>query len=166
MRSWEGVNGREHRMGFRLRRRRGDGGRALHGDFEAAARVLERAALAYGSDPGDFDLAIVSAELLERAPTVDSRRLLRDGITEDELYERELRPNWEGLTKGERAAKIVAFARFANALVGDTEQIAALVRTKLLVLAWAYDRTYGEGFLPRIALEPERFGRFELSATG
>jgi hypothetical protein len=40
------------------------------------------------------------------------------------------------------------------------------VRTKLLVLAWAYDRTYGEGFLPRIALEPERFGRFELSATG
>jgi hypothetical protein len=152
-------------MGFRLRRRRGGGDGALHGDFEAAARVLEKAALAYGSDPRDFDLAIVSAELLEREPTADSRLLVQAGISEDELYERELRPNWEGLSKGERASKVVAFARFANALGDDQGEIAALVRTKLLVLAWAYDRTYGEGFLPRIAREPEGFGRLELTAA-
>lgn len=130
------------------------------------ARTLERAALAYGSDPGDFDLAIVSAELLERAPTSDLRALVHDGIDEDRLYERELRPNWEGLTKGQRANKVVAFARFANALDDESASIAALVRTKLLVLAWAYDRTYGEGFLPRICRKPERFGRLELSAAG
>jgi hypothetical protein len=129
------------------------------------ARVLERAALAYGSDPRDFDLAIVAAELLERSPTTDVRAILRDGIGEDELYEGELRPNWEGLTKGQRANKVVAFARFANALGDDAAGIAPLVRTKLLVLAWAYDRTYGGGFLARIAREPEHFGRLELSAT-
>jgi hypothetical protein len=130
------------------------------------ARTLERAALAYGSDPQDFDLAIVSAELLERAPTTDVRALVQDGMGEDELYERELRPNWEGLTKGQRANKVVAFARFANALSDEHAGVASLVRTKLLVLAWAYDRTYGEGFLPRICRKPERFGRLELSATG
>jgi hypothetical protein len=148
---------------FRLPR---SGGRALTGDAAAVARTLERAALAYGSDPGDFDLAIVSAELVERAPTADVRALVYDGISEDDLYERELRPNWEGLTKGQRANKVVAFARFANALDDQHASIAALVRTKLLVLAWAYDRTYGEGFLPRICRKPERFGRMELSATG
>src|SRR3954449_12688505 len=142
------------------------GRRALTGDAAAVARVLERAALAYGSDPGDFDLAIVSADLLERSPTADVRALVYDGITEDDLYERELRPNWEGLTKGQRANKVVAFARFANALSDEHAHIAALVRTKLLVLAWAYDRTYGDGFLPRICRKPERFGRIELSATG
>jgi hypothetical protein len=130
------------------------------------ARTLERAALAYGSDPRDFDLAIVSAELLERAPTTDVRALVQDGMGEDDLYERELRPNWEGLTKGQRANKVVAFARFANALSDERTGVASLVRTKLLVLAWAYDRTYGEGFLPRICRKPERFGRLELSATG
>jgi hypothetical protein len=152
-------------VGFRFRRRR-EQGQALGGDAGAVAPVLERAALAYGSDPRDFDLAIVAAELLDRAPTPDVRALVHDGITEDELYEGELRPNWEGLSKGHRASKVVAFARFANALGDDPTGIAPLVRTKLLVLAWAYDRTYGECFLPRIDREPEHFGSFELSAAG
>jgi hypothetical protein len=153
-------------MGFRFRRRRRGGDRALDGDAAAVAGVLERAALRYGSDPGDFDLAIVAADLLDHAPTADLRALVHDGFDDDELYERELRPNWEGLSKGQRANKIVAFARFANVIGEDATGIAPLVRTKLLVLAWAYDRTYGEGFLPRIQREPERFGRLELSAAG
>src|SRR3954468_24829735 len=102
-------------MAFRFRRRRERNG-VLRGDAGAVARVLERAALAYGSDPRDFDLAIVATALLERAPTADVRAILHDGIVDDDLYERELRPNWEALTKGQRAGKVVAFARFANAL--------------------------------------------------
>jgi hypothetical protein len=153
-------------MAFRFKRRRGGRDRSLKGDAGAVAVVLERAALAYGSDPGDFDLQIVAAELLERAPTADLRELVQAGLDDEELYERELRPNWEGLSKGQRATKVVAFARFANALEDEPTPIAPLVRTKLLVLAWAYDRVYGEGFLPRIAREPEHFGRLELSATG
>src|SRR4051812_11270094 len=153
-------------MVFRFKRRRTSGQRPLRGDAGAVARVLDRAALASGSAPRDFVLAIVATERLERAPTADVRAMLHDGIDDDGLYERELRPNWEGLTKGQRANKVVAFARFANALAEEHGNIAAVVRTKLLVLAWAYDRTYGESFLPRICRKPERFGRMELSATG
>jgi hypothetical protein len=152
-------------MGFRFKRHRRTH-EALQGDAASVARVLEGAALAYGSDPADFDLAICTADLLEHAPTGDLRALVHEGIDDDALYERELRPNWEGLSKGQRANKVVAFARFANALGSEVTGIGPLVRTKLLVLAWAYDRTYGEGFLPRIDREPERFGRLELSATG
>src|SRR3954451_16032761 len=141
-------------MRFKLMRGRGGRDRVADGDAAAVAAVLEGAARDYSSDPGDFDLAIGTAELLERAPTEDLRALVRDGVDEDELYERELRPNWEGLNKGQRAEKVVAFARFANTLGDDPLQIASLVRTKLLVLAWAYDRAYGEAFLPRIAQEP------------
>ena len=153
-------------MRFKLMRRRGGEDRAIGGDAAAVADVLERAALVYSSDPGDFDLAIGAAELLEHAPTADLRVLVSEGVDEDELYERELRPNWEGLSQGERAGKVVAFARFANALGSDPQPIAPLVRTKLLVLAWAYDRTYSESLLRRIAREPEHFGRLELTPAG
>jgi hypothetical protein len=138
----------------------------MAGDAAAIADVLERAAVVYCSDPADFDLAIGTAELLDRAPTADVRALVRDGVDEDELYERELRPNWEGLSQGQRAEKVVAFARFANSLTGDDGVIGALVRTKLLVLAWAYDHAYSETLLTRIAREPEHFGRLELSPAG
>ena len=153
-------------MRFSLKKRRGGQERERQGDAAAVADVLDGAAQDYSSDPADFDLAIGAAELLERAPTDDLRALVRGGIDEDELYERELRPNWEGLSKGERGEKVVAFARFANALAGDLGPVGPLVRTKLLVLAWAYDRTYSESLLPRIASEPDHFGRLELSPTG
>jgi hypothetical protein len=153
-------------MRLRLRKRRGDRDRGMAGDAAAVADVLERAAVVYSSEAANFDLAIGTAELLERAPTADLRALVSDGVDEDELYERELRPNWEGLSQGERAEKVVAFARFANSLIGDDTAIGALVRTKLLVLAWAYDHTYSETLLTRIAREPEHFGRLELSPAG
>ena len=153
-------------MRFRLMRRRGGRDRAIAGDAAAVAGVLERAAVVYSSDPADFDLAIGTAELLERAPTADLRSLVSDGVDDEELYERELRPNWEGLSKGERAETVAAFARFASSLSGDEGAIGALVRTKLLVLAWAYDHTYSESLLARIAREPEHFGRLELSPAG
>ena len=136
------------------------------GNAAAVADVLDRAVQDYSSDPADFDLAIGTAELLERAPTDDLRALVRDGVDEDELYERELRPNWEGLSRGERAEKVMAFARFANSLGDEAGPIGPLVRTKLLVLAWAYDRTYSETLLTQIAQEPEHFGRLELSPAG
>jgi hypothetical protein len=153
-------------MAFRFRRRRSGGESAPRGDAATVAEVLGRAASRYGSDPRDFDLAVVLGDLLDSAPTADLRALVKDGVDEDELYERELRPNWEGLSKAERAAKVESFARFANVLEDDAAGMRPLVRTKLLVLAWAYDRTYGERLLTRIEREPELFGRIELSAAG
>jgi hypothetical protein len=154
-------------MAFRFRLRRGHVSGALNGDVGAVSAALDRATELYGSDPRDFDLAVAIGDLLEQGPTADVRALAASGIDEEEFYERELRPNWEGLSKGERSGKVLTFARFANALGReDVAGLGAVVRTKLLVLAWAYDRTYAEDLLPRLAAEPERFGRLELSTSG
>ena len=154
-------------MTFRFRGRRGRASSALEGDAGAVSAALDRATELYGSDPRDFDLAVAIGDLLGQGPTADVRTLAASGIDEEQFYERELRPNWEGLSKGERAGKVLTFTRFANALAGeDVGGMGAVVRTKLLVLAWAYDRTYAEGLLPRVASEPERFGRLELSPSG
>jgi hypothetical protein len=154
-------------MTFRFRRRRVRARNGLVGDAAAVSTALEQAIQLYSSDPRDFDLAVATGDLLARAPTPDVRAVVESGIGEDEFYERELRPNWEGLSKDEREEKVRSFARLSNAIGrGDPAGMAAVVRTKVLVLAWAYDRTYGEALLPRLAAEPEGFGRLELSASG
>ncbi len=153
-------------MAFRFRRRQNGHDAALSGDAAAVAGTLDTAVATYSSQPDDFDLAVAIGDLIDRAPTADLRALALEGMTDEEFYERELRPNWEGLSKGERQAKVRSFARFANALGGDAPGgMAAVVRTKLIVLAWAYDRTYDGDLLPQIAREPDRFGRLELSPT-
>jgi hypothetical protein len=153
-------------MAFRFRRRHERSKNGLDGDAAAVSAALERATEMYSSDPSDFDLAVATGDLLDRGPTADVRALVRSGIGEDEFYERELRPNWEGLSKDERSGKVESFARFANAL-GDDDAggMRAVVRTKLLILAWAYDRTYDEGLLSQVAFDRERFGRLELSPS-
>ena len=145
-------------MGLRFRRRQ-----ALpNGDATAIAEVLGQSAAAFGCPPGDFDLAVMWGDLLDSGATDDLKLLAERGIDEAEFYEDELRPNWEGLSQGERASKIAAFARFANTLGrDDVAGLAPVVRTKLLVLAWAYDCTYEGGMLPSVADERERFGRLE-----
>jgi hypothetical protein len=153
-------------MAFRFRRRRGQAGEGLESDAGAVSSALDRATERYGSDPRDFDLAVAIGDLLEQGATTDVRAISASGVDEEEFYERELRPNWEGLSKGEREAKVRSFARFANALgQDDAGGMGAVVRTKLLVLAWAFDRTYAGDLLPALASEPERFGRLELSAS-
>jgi hypothetical protein len=155
-------------MAFRFRRRGAARAKPAEGDAAAVGSVLDRSSQIYASDPDDFDLAVAVGDLLQHAPTPDIEALVADGMDDDSFYERELRPNWEGLSKAERSAKVRSFARFANALGDDGDDAARmrpLVRTKVLVLAWAYDRAYGEDLLARFAREPERFGKLELSAT-
>src|ERR671932_507839 len=128
-------------MTFRFRRRGVTRTRnPLQADAVAIAEALEQTTRLYASDPDDFDLAIALSDLLDRAPTADLAALAASGASEDELYERELQPNWEGLDQGRRRAKIESFARFANAIESeDAGGVGPLVRTKLLILAWAYD---------------------------
>ena len=58
---------------------------------------------------------------------------------------------------------VQSFVRLANALgADDPAGLAPLVRTKVLVLGWAYDYLYGERFLQKVARKPQSFGRLEL----
>ena len=120
----------------------------------------------YGSDTTDFDLEVATGDLFDSEPTGDIRSLRSRGVKGETFYDDELRPNWDQLSKGERAAKIESFARFANGLgQQDPGGMGAVVRTKLLLLAWAFDRTYADDYTNRLARQPQRFGRLTLSSV-
>ena len=155
-------------MALRFRRRGARKGQQplLGADTDVAARVL-RAAYETQLEAGrGFHLRPLVDELFVREPTADVRALKVAGLDAETFYDEEIAPNWDDLSGAQRAAKIEAFTRLANALQAVDEDpggMRPLVRTKLLVLAWAHDDTYGEDYLARIDEAPERFGAFELA---
>jgi hypothetical protein len=157
-------------LGFRFRRRdkadRRLGVKAK--DASAVEQVLDEARALYNGGP-DIDLRRPLLQLFERCPTPDLRELRAGGSSGESFYREEIAPNWDGLDRGERAAKIEAFARFANVIARATGDDAAagmgpVVRTKVVVLAWAFDSLYRDDYLERIVNEPERFGEIAVEA--
>jgi hypothetical protein len=98
----------------------------------------------------DLELHALVHDLLEgeiEAPTRDVRDLVANGVNPDEFYERELSPNWDGLDEESRADKLDGFLELAL-MVEDSpdalpREMAANLRTKLLILAWAFDEEHG-----------------------
>jgi hypothetical protein len=156
-------------VGFRFRRRDKDERRMGVKEKDAAAveQVLDEAKALFNGGP-DIDLRRPLLQLFQRCPTPDLRELRASGTSGESFYREEIKPNWDGLDRGERAAKIEAFARFANVIArsrddGDTAGLGPVVRTKVVVLAWAFDSLYRDDYLERIVARPEAFG--ELEAT-
>jgi hypothetical protein len=136
----------------------------LESDSAAVSKALADAPEAEAPDDGDLDLKALLGRLFAAAPTDDVKSLEARGVDDERFWADEVRPNWDGLSQGERSAKVESFARFANVLgEDDPGGMGAVVRTKLLVLAWAYDRTYVDELLRQIARKPQRFGTLELS---
>jgi hypothetical protein len=100
----------------------------------------------------EVDLRAMVADLLEgevAAPTADVAQLTRTGVTPDEFYDKELKGSWEGLGEAQRAARVEGFIEL-SAMMEDPGAAAGLppgmvprVHTKTLLLAWAFDETYG-----------------------
>jgi hypothetical protein len=147
-------------------------GKRLEGDrrrvVELAARFSER------NDDGSFDLHAFAVRAFELAPTDDIAFLVEHGIDGHDFFDRELHPCWGDLTREERAAKIASFVKFANLLdrshpdegTAASESLAELrasVRTKIVLLASAYDCQYGDSYCRRITRNPRQFGDYELS---
>ncbi|MFL5886846.1 MAG: hypothetical protein ACJ77M_17390 [Thermoleophilaceae bacterium] len=137
-------------------------------DANAVERVLDEARALYNGGP-DFDMRRVVLQLFERCPTPDLRELRAEGISGESFYRQEIAPNWDELDRGERAAKIEAFARFANVIArAEGDDAAAgmgpVVRTKVVVLAWAFDSLYRDDYLERIVNDPVPFGEIEVGA--
>ncbi|MEA2482038.1 MAG: hypothetical protein QOJ07_3960 [Thermoleophilaceae bacterium] len=127
----------------------------------ASARPMRSALLALNAereelDPGraEMDLRALVIDLLRgevAAPTSDVTRLVRSGIDADAFYDKEIARSWEGLGENQRAARVEQFAGLAAMLedAGEDErppnydQMLATVRTKTLVLSFAFDETYG-----------------------
>jgi hypothetical protein len=95
-------------------------------------------------------------DLLEgevEAPTSDIRHMIRLDTDPDEFYETELMPNWDGLGEDRRADKLEQFVELAHMVEESPDALpldmAASLRTKLLVLGWAFDEEHG--YLGRLA---------------
>ena len=105
---------------------------------------------------GELDLRAMVRDLLEgevEAPTSDIRHMIRLGADPDEFYESELMPNWDGLDEDRRADKLEQFVELAHMVEDSPDALpldmAASLRTKLLVLGWAFDEEHG--YLGRLA---------------
>ena len=127
---------------------------------------------------GSLDLLPFAIRAFELAPTRDIEYLITHGCDGSEFFLREVKPNWRGLTREQRAAKIASFVRFANLLDRNAKdpnsdttdaamealaELRATVRTKIVLLASAYDVEYGDTYRRRIARNPEGFGNYELT---
>ena len=102
------------------------------------------------------DLRALVHDILEgeiEAPTADVEALLARGVDPDEFYDRELRPSWDGLDENARADRLDGFLDLAAMVEQSPDalprEMAANLRTKLLVLAWAFDEEHG--YLGRMA---------------
>ena len=98
------------------------------------------------------DLRGMARDLLEgevAAPTEDVAELMRRGVRPDEFYEAEVKPSWEGLGEAQRAQRIEGFMELSllmdapGAAADLPEEMLPRVHTKMLMLAWAFDETYG-----------------------
>ena len=141
------------------------------GSLSRDARAMRKALSALNAerdqiDPGreEIDLRGLVSDLLEgevAAPTADVARLVRDGVSAGDFYDKELARAWEGLNENQRVARVEQFAGLASMLekagpeaqVPNHDQMLASVRTKTLLLAFAVDETYG--LLKQIERDPE-----------
>ena len=122
------------------------------------AREMRATLTALHSERGgrDLDLRALVRDLLEgevEAPTADVRHMIALDTPPDEFYERELAPNWDGLDEDARADKLDQFVELAHMVEASPDALprdmAASLRTKLLVLGWAFDEAHG--YLGRLA---------------
>jgi hypothetical protein len=113
--------------------------------------VLEETSEIFRTASGEFQLRGLCLDVFASAPTTDLRYLKEQGTDAEEFYRRELAPNWENLDREQRARKIDQFIELSH-MLGQSDadghppdaflQIVATVHVKVLLLAWAYDRTY------------------------
>jgi hypothetical protein len=96
------------------------------------------------------DLRAIVRDILEgevASPTDDVRFLISADTDAGDFYATEIEPSWDGLGENARAAKLDGFfelARMADASPDALpREMVATVRTKTIVLAWAFDEVHG-----------------------
>jgi hypothetical protein len=123
------------------------------------AMVAERERLKL--DSGEMDVRALVEDLLNgevAAPTRDVAWLVQRHTDPAAFYEKEIAPSWDGLGEAQRAARLEGFLDLAAMLdaqgkdAGLPPEMSATVHTKTLLLAFAFDETYG--YLSRIASGP------------
>lgn len=112
----------------------------------------------YRTSAGEFMLEPLCRDVFAAAATTDVRWLKSRGLDGERFYRDELAPSWEGLGRDERARRIERFIDLSNQLGGvagngteptpEIRDLIATVHVKVILLAWAFDRSHG--FVDRI----------------
>jgi hypothetical protein len=133
--------------------RREGGGLAADARGIRPALAAIHAELERVNGPGaPVDLRAIVRDLLEgevASPTADIAGLVRSGVDPGEFYEREIAPSWDGLGEAQRAARVEGFIELSEMMdapgagEGLPPEMIPRVHTKTLLLAWAFDETYG-----------------------
>ncbi|MEA2448517.1 MAG: hypothetical protein QOG63_449 [Thermoleophilaceae bacterium] len=132
------------------------GGSATFADDARAMRAtLEAIHAELGAVRGpraEVDVRAAIRDLLDgeyAVPTADLAAMKARRVDADEFYAKEVAPSWDGLNEAQRAARLDGFLEMCSLLesagdaAGFPAEMAAGVRTKTLLLAWAFDETYG-----------------------
>ena len=162
---------------MRLRRARTDKrsfGRRLADEEtrEFVEKELEETRDVFRTASGEFQLQALCRDVFAAGSTIDIRWLRSRGFDGERFYAVELRPNWEGLDQRGRAEKIERFIELSHMLGGaepngeppaEMRDLIATVHVKILLLGWAYDRTYS--FLDRIFNGPLQYREHRMRAA-
>ena len=113
--------------------------------------VLDETSEIFRTASGEFQLRHLCMDVFAGGHTTDLRWLKERGVDGEAFYRRELAPNWEGLDREQRARKIDSFIELSH-MLGEANadghpppellDLLATVHVKVLLLAWAYDRSY------------------------
>lgn len=113
--------------------------------------VLDQTSEMFRTASGEFQLRGLCIDVFADPRTTELRWLKQRGVDGAAFYRRELAPSWEGLSQEERAEKIDKFIALSH-MLGEVEphgqppdsfvDLVSAVHTKVLLLSWAYDRTY------------------------
>jgi hypothetical protein len=114
-------------------------------------RVLEETSEMFRTASGEFQLRGLCIDAFAAADIADVRWLKSRGIDGETFFRQEIAPSWEGLDRAARAEKIDRFIELSHMLGGVEPEgkppaafldLVSSVHLKVLLLAWAYDRTY------------------------
>jgi hypothetical protein len=131
---------------------------------EFVERELEETRDVYRTSSGEFQLRALCRDVFASDSTADLRWLRARGVNPDTFYSVELAPNWDDLDRHAREQKIERFIELSHMLGGaelngeppeHMRDVVATVHLKVLLLSWAYDRTYG--FMDRIFNGPLQY---------
>jgi hypothetical protein len=124
-------------------------------DEESRAFVeeeLEETRELYRTASGEFLLEPLCRHVFASATTADIQWLKGRGIDGERFYREELAPSWEGLDREERARRIERFIELSSQLgsvsgngsapAPEVRDLVATVHVKVILLAWAFDRTH------------------------
>ena len=134
---------------------------------------LEETRELYRTSTGEFLLEPLCRHVFASPATTDIQWLKSRGIDGESFYRDELAPSWEGLEREERARRIERFIDLSNQLgsvsgngnppTPEVRDLIATVHVKVILLAWAFDRSHG--FVDRIFNGPLQY-RLHRTAAG